>query len=68
MPNNVAGFRSKYKIKQKTLAEICNIAVQTYCIKENNIKAEFTRREMVAITKFFKQYEPDITMDELFFD
>lgn len=67
MPNNVAGFRAKYKISQKTLADICNIALPTYCNKENNIRAEYTRSEMIAITKFFRRYEPNITMDELFF-
>lgn len=67
MPNNVAGFRAKYKISQKTLADICNIALPTYCNKENNVKAEFTRSEMIAITIFFKKYESDITMDDLFF-
>lgn len=67
MPNNVAGFRAKYKISQKILADICNISLPTYCNKENNVKAEYTRSEMVAITKFFKKYDPAITMDELFF-
>ena len=67
MPNNVAAFRAKYKISQRILANKLEIALQTYCNKENNVKAEFTRSEMVAITLFFKQYEPDITMDELFF-
>lgn len=67
MPNNVAGFRGKYKISQQVLADECSIRLQTYCNKENNIRAEFTRSEMIAITVFFKKYEPDITMDELFF-
>ena len=67
MPNNVAGFRAKYKISQKILADICKCALPTYCNKENNVKAEFTRSEMIAITKFFQQYEPKITMHELFF-
>ena len=67
MPNNVAGFRAKYKLGQKILADVCKCALQTYCNKENNVKAEFTRSEMIVITIFFKQYEPDITMDDLFF-
>ena len=67
MPNNVAGFRAKYKITQQIVADILGIKAPTYCNKENNIKAEFTRSEMVAITTFFKEYEPNITMDDLFF-
>ena len=67
MPNNIAGFRAKYKIPQRVLADLLNIKLPTYCNKENNVKAEFTRSEMIAITVFFKQYDLQITMDELFF-
>ena len=67
MPNNVAGFRAKYKIPQRVLADLLNIKLPTYCNKENNVRPECTRSEMVSITIFFKQYEPQITMDDLFF-
>ena len=67
MPNNVAGFRAKYKIPQRVLADLLKIKLPTYCNKENNVRAEFTRSEMVSITIFFKQYEPQITLDDLFF-
>ena len=67
MPNNVAGFRATYGIAQKILADLCKIALPTYCNKEKNIKAEFTRSEMIIITNFFKKYDPKITMDDLFF-
>lgn len=67
MQNNVAIYRSKYKVKQKSLAEICNISVVSYCNKENNKKTEFTHSEMVAITNFFKKYDENITAYDLFF-
>ena len=34
MPNNVAGFRAKYKIPQRVLADLLNIKLPTYCNKE----------------------------------
>lgn len=68
MSNNLAIYRVRYNIKQKTLAEICNIAVPTYCNKEKGVKAEFTHSEMVAITNFFKQYNKTVTVSDLFFN
>ncbi|MGL5718700.1 MAG: helix-turn-helix transcriptional regulator [Paraclostridium sp.] len=66
MPNKLAGYRSMYKINQSTLAELLGIALPTYCNKENNKGAEFTRSEMVKLTKYFKNLMPNITMDEIF--
>ena len=53
MPNNIAGFRAKYKIPQRVLADLLNIKLPTYCNKENNVKAEFTRSEMIAMGEYF---------------
>ena len=67
MPNKLAGYRTMYGINQSTIAKVLGIALPTYCNKEKNNKAEFTRSEMVEITRFFKKIVPNISMDELFF-
>lgn len=66
MPNKLAGYRAMYKINQNKLADLLEIAIPTYSNKENN-KTEFTRSEMVKLTKFFKEKNKKITMDEIFF-
>jgi len=68
MPNKLAGYRTMYGINQSTIAKVLGIALSTYCNKEKNNKAEFTRSEMVEITRFFKKIVPNISMDELFFN
>ena len=54
MPNKLAGYRTMYGINQSTIAKVLGIALPTYCNKEKNNKAEFTRSEMVEITKLLK--------------
>ena len=68
MPNKLAGYRTMYGINQSTIAKVLGITLPTYCNKEKNNKAEFTRSEMVEITRFFKKIVPNISMDELFFN
>jgi len=67
MGNKLAGYRKMVGVNQIVLAELLGIGLNTYSFKEN-MKTEFTRSEMVKITKFFKEYFPNITMDEIFFN
>lgn len=64
-PNKVLGYRKMYKLNQSVLAKELNIGLNTYSFKENG-KTEFTLSEMRKLTLFFKQYNPDLTMDEIF--
>lgn len=67
MGNKLAGYRRMIGITQLQISEILGISTTTYSFKEN-MKTEFTRSEMIKITKCLKNYFPNITMDEIFFD
>lgn len=63
--NKVLGYRKMYKLNQSVLAKELNIGLNTYSFKENG-KTEFTLSEMRKLTLFFKKYNPNLTMDEIF--
>lgn len=67
MGNKLAGYRKMVGANQIVLAKLLGIGTNTYSFKENE-KTEFTRTEMIKITKFFKEHFPEITMDDIFFD
>lgn len=62
----LASLRTLYNINQVILAELIGVSVNTYSSKERGVTA-FVQREMIAITNFFRKFELDITMDDIFF-
>ena len=67
MPNKLLGLRKSVRVTQKEMADYLNINQATFCKKEKGI-SDFKRAEMEKITIFLKQYYPDITTEEIFFD
>ena len=67
MPNKLLGMRKAVGVTQNDIAKYLDIAQITFSRKETG-KSEFKRTEMEKITTFFKQYYPDITLEEIFFN
>lgn len=66
MPINakLRATRALYNINQTVLAEAANINIRTYSNKER--RGTFSQIEMVSILEFFKKYNPDLTLDDIF--
>lgn len=62
----LASIRTLYGIKQITLATLIDVSVASFSAKETG-KSVFTQKEMIDITNFFKEYDADLTMDDIFF-
>ena len=62
----VERYRRMIGLNQTIVAEKSSMALSSYC---NKIKGNtnFNQTEMVAITKLFKEFIPQITMDDIFF-
>ena len=62
----VERYRRMIGLNQTVVAQKSNMALSSYC---NKIKGNtnFNQTEMVAITKLFKEFIPQITMDDIFF-
>lgn len=54
-----------FGLNQTDIAKILDIGTNTYSFKENN-KTEFTISESIKITKYLKEFKPELTMDEIF--
>lgn len=67
MPNKLLGLRKSVYVTQVELSELLGINQATFSKKEKG-KSEFTKSEMEKITIFLKQYYPDITTQEIFFN
>ena len=63
--NKLIGYRKMFGLNQTDIAKILDIGTNTYSFKENN-KTEFTISESIKITKYLKEFKPEITMDEIF--
>ncbi|MDO4814551.1 MAG: transcriptional regulator [Gemella sp.] len=64
--NKLAGYRASAGIKTKTMAELLNVAPQTYLKKEKK-QIIFKDNEKIKVLEFLKQYFPTVTLEELFF-
>lgn len=62
----LASLRTLYNINQSVLAELIQVSINTYSSKERGVTS-FNQKEMIEITNFFRKFEPDITMDDIFF-
>ena len=62
----MASLRTLYKINQSVLAEVIGVTINTFSSKERGVTA-FTQQEMILITNHFKQFDSNITMDDIFF-
>ena len=59
------GYRKMFGLNQTDIAKILDIGTNPYSFKENN-KTEFTISESIKITKYLKEFKPELTMDEIF--
>lgn len=62
----LASVRKLYGFNQGAIAKVIGVTVTTFSAKETG-KVSFTQKEMVTITNFFKELDPKITMDDIFF-
>lgn len=63
--NKLVGYRKMYGLNQSDIAKVLKIGVNTYSFKENG-KTEFNISEIRKITTLLKEYNPKLTMDEIF--
>ncbi|WP_265460079.1 helix-turn-helix transcriptional regulator [Enterococcus sp. HY326] len=65
--NKVAGYRVMVGMKQKEMATILNISRQAYSEKERgNIPFKDSEKEIMK--EKFKLVNPNVTIDEIFFN
>ncbi|SEI59085.1 DNA-binding transcriptional regulator, XRE-family HTH domain [Alkalibacterium gilvum] len=67
MKNKVRGYRTMGGYNQKQLADILEITPQSLSAKENG-RRSFNDFEKVLLLDLFKEIEPELTIDKLFFD
>ena len=63
--NKLIGYRKMFGLNQSDVAKVLNIGINTYSFKENG-KTEFNISEAKAITNLLKEYNPKLTIDEIF--
>ena len=63
--NKLIGYRKMFGLNQSDVAKVLNIWINTYSFKENG-KTEFNISEVKAITNLLKEYNPKLTIDEIF--
>lgn len=61
----IAKYMAIKRVTQKDLAEAIGLSQQSLSLKLIG-KADFKRSEMVAIRNYFRDSNPEITMDKLF--
>lgn len=64
--NRVLGYRKMLNLTQSDIAEILNISTQAYGQKEN-LKISFKDSEKVLLLNIFKEVDPELNIDSLFF-
>lgn len=62
----IVKLRKKYGISQYDMADMLKISQPAYFNKEHG-KRKFTPEQMLKIFEFFKQREPLLNMQDLFF-
>lgn len=65
--NKVLFLRRGYAIPQELVAEKLGISRRTLRKKEKG-EGDFTRSEMIAYTDVLKSYDPELTIEEIFFN
>lgn len=65
--NKVLMYRSACKLTQEDMAMALGISITAYRQKESG-EREFRNSEMVAFTNKLKEYDSNITMDDIFFN
>jgi DNA-binding XRE family transcriptional regulator len=65
--NKLAAYRKLAGLTQEDVRRELGCSPVTYSHKENG-KSEFTKTEMIKITKLIQKKIPKITMHDIFFD
>ena len=63
--NKLIGYRKMFGLNQSDVAKVLHIGINTYYFRENG-KTEFNISEVKAITNLLKEYNPKLTIDEIF--
>ena len=64
--NKVKGYRNMLNLSQEKLGDYLGISKQTYSLKEIG-KVSFNDKEKSQLLDLFKQIDPNLTIDYLFF-
>ena len=59
-------LRALYDIQQKELASLLGVTINTLSTKERGLTS-FTQIEMIKIVEFFREYDKNLSMDDIFF-
>ncbi len=59
-------LRKGFGITQDKVATLLGISIPTFKKKENE-ELDFTKTEMIKIAELFKQYDPHLTINSIFF-
>lgn len=65
--NKTLFLRRGYAISQEYIAKRLGISRKTLSKKENG-KGDFTKSEMIIYTDILKEYDPKLTLEEIFFN
>lgn len=65
--SKVLFLRRGYAIPQELVADKLGISRKTLRKKEIG-EGDFTKKEMIAYTEILKNYDPELTIEEIFFD
>ena len=63
--NKLIGYRKMFGLNQSDVAKVLKIGLNTYSFKETG-RSEFSISEIIKITHLLKEYNPNLTMDEIF--
>lgn len=66
MNKQLIAYRKILNMSQTDMAKAIGIGLTAYNFKETG-KSDFTQSEMLSIRDIIKKYNPNITIDEIFF-
>ena len=66
MNKQLVAYRKILNMSQTEMAKYIGIGLTAYNSKETG-KSDFTQSEMLSIRNVIKKYNPNITVDEIFF-
>ena len=69
MPNKLVGLRVSIGKTQAEFAKLLGITQGTYSKKEKEVGGcEFSKSEIKILTNYLKEYFPELTVEEIFFN
>lgn len=69
MPNKLVGLRTSIGKTQSDFAQLLGITQGTYSKKEKEVgDYEFSKSEIKILTNYLKEFFPNLTVEEIFFN